>query len=114
MTNRNSQRRYEIGMVGLGVMGRNLWLNMAEHGHSVAGYDKDAGKIEALRKEAEGRHICGVTSLKEFVALLRVPRAVMMLVAAGAPADAVIHALLPYLARQDTTSRWFTTALSMA
>ena len=67
MTNKNSQRRYEIGMVGLGVMGRNLLLNMAEHGHSVAGYDKDAGKIEALRKEAEGRHICAATSLKECV-----------------------------------------------
>ncbi len=31
----------EIGMVGLGVMGRNLLLNMADHGHSVAGYDKE-------------------------------------------------------------------------
>jgi len=101
MTNKNSQRRYEIGMVGLGVMGRNLLLNMAEHGHSVAGYDKDAGKIEALRKEAEGRHICAATSLKECVALLRVPRAVMMLVPAGAPIDAVIHDLLSCLAHGD-------------
>lgn len=92
---------YEIGMVGLGVMGRNLLLNMADHGHSVAGYDKDANKIEALRKEAEGRDICAATSLKEFVALLRAPRAVMMLVPAGAPVDAVIQDLLPCLARGD-------------
>jgi len=93
--------QYEIGMVGLGVMGRNLLLNMADHGHSVAGYDKDVSKIKALRKEAEGRDICAATSLKEFVAPLRVPRAVVMLVPAGAPVDAVIHDLLPYLARGD-------------
>jgi len=37
-----------IGMIGLGVMGRNLSLNMADHGFSVAGYDKDPGKVEAL------------------------------------------------------------------
>ena len=37
-------KSYEIGMVGLGVMGRNLLLNMADHGHSVAGFDKDATK----------------------------------------------------------------------
>ena len=35
----------EIGMVGLGVMGRNLLLNMADHGFSVAGYDKDPTKV---------------------------------------------------------------------
>jgi 6-phosphogluconate dehydrogenase len=40
MKNTPSQQRYEIGMVGLGVMGRHLLLNMAGHGFSVAGYDK--------------------------------------------------------------------------
>jgi 6-phosphogluconate dehydrogenase len=97
----NTHKQYEIGMVGLGVMGRNLLLNMADHGHSVAGYDKDAGKTEALRKEAESRDIRGATSLKEFVALLRVPRAVMMLVPAGPPVDAVIHDLLAFLEHGD-------------
>ena len=38
-------------MVGLGVMGRNLLLNMADHGFAVAGYDKDGTKVEALRQE---------------------------------------------------------------
>ena len=92
---------YEIGMVGLGVMGRNLLLNMADHGHSVAGYDKDATKVAALRQEAENREIHGAETLPEFVGLLRVPRAVMMLVPAGAPTDAVIRDLLPCLARGD-------------
>ncbi len=93
--------QYEIGMIGLGVMGRNLLLNMADHGHSVAGYDKDAAKVAALRKEAPNQEISGAKSLPEFLDLLRVPRAVMLLVPAGAPVDAVIHDLLPYLERGD-------------
>jgi len=47
MTNKQPQQRYELGMVGLGVMGRNLVLNMADHGCAVAGYDKDQTKVEA-------------------------------------------------------------------
>ena len=41
--------RRELGMIGLGVMGRNLLLNFAEHGFPVAGYDQDPAKVEALR-----------------------------------------------------------------
>ena len=41
MTKNQPQQQYAIGMVGLGVMGRNLVLNMADHGFFVAGYDKD-------------------------------------------------------------------------
>ena len=49
------KQEFDIGMIGLGVMGRNLLLNMADHGFSVAGYDTDLTKVEALRKEAESR-----------------------------------------------------------
>jgi len=48
----SAQQQYEIGMVGLGVMGRNLVLNIADHGCAVAGYDKDQTKVEALRQES--------------------------------------------------------------
>jgi len=58
---------YEIGMVGLGVMGRNLLLNMADHGPSVAGYDKDATKVAALRLEAENRDIRGAADIDEIL-----------------------------------------------
>jgi 6-phosphogluconate dehydrogenase len=91
----------EIGMVGLGVMGRNLVLNMADHGISVAGYDKDPARVQALRAEAEGHAVYGAESIEEFISLLRVPRAVMMLVPAGAPVDSVIRDLLPHLQRSD-------------
>jgi 6-phosphogluconate dehydrogenase len=94
-------QHYEMGMVGLGVMGRNLVLNIADHGYSVVGYDQDASKTDALRHEAASRDIRGATTLKEFVGLLRVPRAVMLLVPAGPPVDAVIRDLLPWLAHGD-------------
>jgi hypothetical protein len=41
--------------IGLGVMGRNLVLNMADHGCPVAGYDQDQAKVEALRQESNER-----------------------------------------------------------
>jgi 6-phosphogluconate dehydrogenase len=49
MTNKQPQQQYTIGMVGLGVMGRNLLLNMADHGCAVAGYG-----FEALSGEEKG------------------------------------------------------------
>jgi 6-phosphogluconate dehydrogenase len=94
-------KEYEIGMVGLGVMGRNLLLNMADHGYSVAGYDKDSSKVRALRDEAEHRDIRGAESLEEFIGMLRSPRAVMMLVPAGNAVDSVIRDLLPHLKPGD-------------
>ncbi len=101
MSNTQSQRRYEIGMVGLGVMGRNFLLNMADHGYSVAGYDKDQSKVAALHQEAEKRDIRGAADIGEFIAMLRQPRAVMMLVPAGPPVDSVINDLLAHLQPGD-------------
>jgi 6-phosphogluconate dehydrogenase len=90
-----------LGMIGLGVMGRNLVLNMADRGYSVAGYDKDPGKIRALRNEAEGRKVWAAESLKEFIGMLAPPRTVMMLVPAGGPVDSVIRDLIPNLKPGD-------------
>jgi len=92
---------YQLGMVGLGVMGRNLVLNIADHGVTVAGYDKDPDQVDALQREAEDRPIGAVKSLTEFVAALGVPRIVMMLVPAGPVVDSVIRDLLPHLASGD-------------
>ena len=91
----------DIGMVGLGVMGRNLVLNMADRGFAVAGYDKDPKQVEALSKESEKRDVHGATDIQEFIALLRKPRAIMMLVPAGPPVDSVIRDLLPHLDEGD-------------
>ena len=94
MTNKQSQQQFEIGMVGLGVMGRNRVLNMA-------GYDNDATKVAALRRETENRHIRAAADIKGFIALLRRQRAIMLLVPAGAPVDSVIKDVLPHLDKGD-------------
>jgi len=101
MTDADKIKQHEIGMIGLGVMGRNLLLNMAEHDFSVAGYDKDPSKVEALRKEAEKRDIHCTTNLQEFISGLRLPRTIILLVPAGAPVDSVINELLVYLQKED-------------
>jgi 6-phosphogluconate dehydrogenase len=101
MTKTQPEPRYELGMVGLGVMGRNLLLNMADHGFSVAGYDQDPSQVVALRKEAADRDICAADNVDDFTALLRPPRAVMLLVPAGAPVDSAIKDLLPHLDQGD-------------
>ena len=88
-------------MIGLGVMGRNFALNMADHGFSVAGYDRDPTKVAALHREAGEAPVRGVAELKEFTALLHKPRAIMLLVTAGPPVDAVIQELLPLLEPGD-------------
>ncbi len=101
MTNTQALQKCEIGMVGLGVMGRNLVLNMADHGFRVAGYDRNPAQIASLRMEAAERSIAGAPNVSDFIALLRRPRAIMMLVPAGAPVDSVIKNLLPHLATGD-------------
>ena len=93
--------RHEIGMIGLGVMGRNMLLNMADHGFPVAGYDKDPSKVESLQKESTGKDIRAVAHIQDFIGLLRRPHAIMMLVPAGPPVDSVIGDLLPHLESGD-------------
>ncbi len=90
-----------LGMVGLGVMGRNLLLNLADHGYTVAGYDKEAAQVRALSAEAQGRPIQAAERLKDFMDSLRRPRTVMMLVPAGVAVDAVLQMLQPYLEPGD-------------
>ena len=94
--------QYEFGMVGLGVMGRNLMLNIADHDFSVIGLDLDLQKAAAVEEEAgKDKTVRGTTSLEEFVSSIRKPRAVMLLVPAGKPVDAVIASLLPLLEPGD-------------
>src|ERR1043165_1369354 len=88
---------YVFGMIGLGTMGRNLLLNMADHGFKVTGHDKDPAKVEALATA----NVKGFTSVTDFVDSLRKPRAIMMLVPAGKIVDDVIQELVPLLDKGD-------------
>ena len=92
----------EIGVVGLGTMGRNLALNLADHGFPVAVYNRTAAKTrEYMAQEMGRRDIRTAYELKEFAALLRRPRAILLMVAAGEAVDKVIQKLLPSLAHGD-------------
>ncbi len=93
--------KYRFGMIGLGTMGRNLLLNMVDHGFSGAGYDKDVDKLALLGKEGEGKPVKGFKVLQEFVSSLETPRALMMLVPAGKIVDSVIEDLLPFMEEGD-------------
>jgi len=96
-----AEGKCRIGMVGLGVMGRNMLLNMAEHGFSVAGYDKDPQKVALLRSEATSLPVQAAEDVESFVTSLKAPRAVMLLVPAGPVVDSVIRDLLPHLEPDD-------------
>ena len=62
-----TEQKYAVGMIGLGVMGRNLVLNIADHGYSVSGYDTDLSKVQQLQSEAGSRMIYAAQSLEEFI-----------------------------------------------
>ena len=92
---------YDFGLVGLGVMGRNFILNVADHDFSAYGLDRDEDKVVALRKEGEGKVVDGTTDITDFVSKLSTPRKIMLLVPAGGPVDYVIEDLLPHLSKGD-------------
>ncbi|MEZ4301164.1 MAG: NADP-dependent phosphogluconate dehydrogenase [Polyangiaceae bacterium] len=90
-----------MGMVGLGVMGRNLALNMEEKGFSIAAYDAWPDPVDRFVKEAEGKDVAGFKDVASFAAALERPRRIVMLVKAGEVVDKTIAALRPHLQAGD-------------
>lgn len=96
------EEKYDFGLVGLGVMGRNFILNVADNGFSAFGHDLDSEKVNALKNEGNKKHkIDASTSIKTFVKALKQPRKIMLLVPAGKIVDSVIESLLPHIDRGD-------------
>ena len=96
-----SRGKYDFGLVGLGVMGRNFILNVADHGFSAIGLDNDTEKAESLKKEGGSSNVTATTDKLEFVRALKSPRKIMMLVPSGPIVDAVIEDLIPFLDKGD-------------
>jgi len=93
---------YKIGVVGLGVMGHNLALNMERNGFPVAGYDLDTDKAQAfLKGPAAGKNIITVSSPADLMAVLEKPRRVLLMVPAGAPVDSAIAHLKKHMEAGD-------------
>jgi 6-phosphogluconate dehydrogenase len=93
---------FQVGMIGLGVMGKNLLLNMADHGFKVVGFDTNQEKARALEAAATaGTTVKGVSNLQEMINLLQTPRKIILLVPAGKAVDDVINSLIPLLQKED-------------
>src|SRR5512140_617607 len=94
--------QFKIGVVGLGVMGHNLALNMERNGFPVAGFDLDTAKVQAfLKGPAAGKQITAVDSPAALMAALEKPRRVLMMVPAGAPVDSAIGQLKQHMEPGD-------------
>jgi len=93
----------EIGLIGLGVMGANLALNIAEKGHSIAVFNRTADETDVFYKKAGHlqSRITACKTLEEFVAAIRPPRPIIIMIKAGEPVDAQMAALVPHLDAGD-------------
>jgi 6-phosphogluconate dehydrogenase len=92
----------DIGLIGLAVMGENLVLNMANHGYTVAVFNRTVSKVDDfVAGRAAGKSIVGCRSIEELVSALKKPRRIMMMVKAGAAVDALIAQLVPHLEAGD-------------
>jgi 6-phosphogluconate dehydrogenase len=99
----NEVRRLDMGMVGLGVMGRNLAYNMADHGITVAAYDAWPDAVTRFREDGKalGDRVVGFSDLDAFLASLSRPRRVILLVKAGEVTEKTLEALAARLEPGD-------------
>ncbi len=99
--NNDLKAQYQFGMVGLGTMGRNLLLNMADNGFKVTGYDKSEKMLQFFEEEGKAHQLKGFADINQFVESLQSPRTLILLVPAGPIVDSVIAELQPLLAEGD-------------
>ena len=96
------KEKADIGMVGLAVMGKNLAMNMENHGFTVALFNRETEWVDTFMDGyGKGKNFLGSHTMEEFCSKLASPRKVMMMIRAGAAVDSVIEGLLPYLEKGD-------------
>ncbi|CDQ19134.1 NADP-dependent phosphogluconate dehydrogenase [Halobacillus karajensis] len=94
--------KQNIGVIGLGVMGANLALNIHDNGYTVSVYDYWTDRVDELVGNNENTgNISGAYSAEEFVSSLEKPRKILMMVKAGETTDKVIESLVPHLEEGD-------------
>jgi 6-phosphogluconate dehydrogenase len=91
----------QFGMIGLGVMGRNLALNVEEHGFTVAVWNLETDWVDDFISNNQGKQLTGTKTLEDFVAALERPRRMMMMIKAGDPVDMTIGRIKPLLEQGD-------------
>ncbi len=90
-----------IGLIGLGVMGQNLALNIERNGYSIAVFDREPAVLEAFLARESGKKIRGAQTPEEFVQSLEQPRKIILLIKAGDPTDWTINLFKPFLEQGD-------------
>lgn len=93
--------KQQIGVVGVGVMGKSLALNFESKGFSVAIYDISENRIKDLLGQHQEKNMIGTVDLKQFISSLETPRKIMLMVNAGEITDKAIDSLLPFLEEGD-------------
>ncbi|PFM60918.1 phosphogluconate dehydrogenase (NADP(+)-dependent, decarboxylating) [Bacillus cereus] len=93
--------KLQIGVVGVGVMGKSLALNFESKGYSVALYDISKEKVNEIIEENRGKNLVGTHIVEEFVNSLESPRKILLMVNAGEITDKAIDSLLPHLDKGD-------------
>lgn len=92
----------DIGLVGLAVMGENLALNMESKGFKVSVFNRTVEKVDRfVSGRGAGKNFLGAHTLEEFVASLKTPRRVFLMVKAGQAVDDFIDRLIPLLDKGD-------------
>ncbi|MDP3831628.1 MAG: decarboxylating NADP(+)-dependent phosphogluconate dehydrogenase [Ignavibacteriaceae bacterium] len=91
-----------IAIVGIGVMGENLALNMESKNYSVVVFDKDTAKVDKfINGRAKEKKIHSAFSLEDLASKLESPRKILIMVPAGKPVDSLIDELIPVLNEGD-------------
>ncbi|MBN1153909.1 decarboxylating NADP(+)-dependent phosphogluconate dehydrogenase [candidate division KSB1 bacterium] len=93
--------QYYIGVIGLGVMGQNLALNIERNGYSVVGYDLSEEKRYAASRKFQGKNMSIASSLEDLLLNLESPKRILMMVPAGKAVDSLIQELKPRLEKGD-------------
>ncbi len=92
----------KIGLIGLGVMGENLALNIERNGFPISIYNRTVERVdEFINARGKGKQVFGYHDDKSFVESLERPRKIILLVKAGAPVDQTVEKLLPFLEKDD-------------
>jgi 6-phosphogluconate dehydrogenase len=93
-----------IGLIGLGVMGENLALNIERHGYQISIFNRSHDKVVAfVEGRGKGKKVIGAADEKTFIESLSRPRKVILLVKAGDAVDQTIDKIKPYLEKGDIT-----------
>lgn len=91
----------QFGVLGIGVMGKNLAINVESRGISVSVYSRNKVTIDEFLTEVKEKNIKGTYSIEEFANSLQIPRKILIMIKSGVSVDETIEKLIPYISKGD-------------